>query len=127
MKYTICLYFPKNPETLLKFLSSVFEYQVWTARNGQLDVPEVLLWVDNDDHAVSSAFYEVRKLGRQGLNLNVFVEPRLASTEAVYEELKSRSCGDIVLCNTTNEDHFGKLMGGPTIFDESEIKLVTSK
>lgn len=119
MSMTVCLYFPKKPETLFKFLDSVMGYEAWTVQKGAPDKVELLLWVDNDDHGVSSEFYTLRKYARK-LNLQVFVNPALGSSDAVFEELRSKASGDEVLVNNGYEHHLGLLMGGSSVFDEEE-------
>jgi hypothetical protein len=121
MSTSVCLYFPRDPSTLFKFLDSVVDYEAWRARTGQsLDKVEILLWVDNDDHKTSMEFYSLRKYLRKGLNVQVFINPSLGTPDAVFRELESKASGDEVLSNTGYESHFGLLMGGPTIFDEEQ-------
>lgn len=121
MSTTVCLYFPKDPAALFKFLDSVVDYEAWRARTGQRpDKVEILLWVDNDDHKTSSEFYTLRRYIRKGLNIQVFINPSLGSSDAVFRELESKASGDEVLSNTGYENHFGLLMGGPTVFDEEQ-------
>lgn len=121
MSTTVCLYFPGNPTALFQFLESVLGYETWRERTGQApDKVEVLLWVDNDDHKTSSEFYTLRKMVRKGLNLQMFINPKLDSSQAVFDELQSKASGDEVLINNAYENHLGLLLGGPTVFDEEE-------
>lgn len=127
MEISVCLYFPKDPVALFKFLESVSGYEAWKARSGQKpDKIEILLWVDNDDHKTSSEFYTLRRYIRKGLNIQVFINPSLGSSDTVFRELESKASGDEVFSNTGYKNHFGLLMGGPTVFDEDQqIKVKT--
>jgi hypothetical protein len=121
MSITVCVYFPKDPATLFKFLDSVVGYEAWRAKTGQkFDPVEVLLWMDNDDHKSSSEFYTLRRYIRKGMNIQVFINPSLGSSDAVFRELESKASGDEVFSNTGYENHFGLLMGGSTVFDEEQ-------
>lgn len=119
MSITVCLYFPKDPAALFKVLDSIVDYEAWKAKMGQKSDPvEVLLWVDNDDHKSSSEFYTIRRYIRKGMNIQVFINPSLGSSDAVFRELESKASGDEVCSNA--ENHFGLLMGETTVFDEEQ-------
>lgn len=74
------LYFPGDPEGLFKFLDQ-----------SRPSNTKLLLWVDNDDHKVSSEFYTLRKYIRKGLHIQVFVNPSLGSESAVFDWLAAEA------------------------------------
>lgn len=88
---SICLYFPKEPQKLFNFLDSAKTHP-------EVSTFEFLLFVDNDDHKVSSEFYAVRSYARK-MNLQVLVNPSLESSDAVFEFLSSKGTGDGVVVN----------------------------
>jgi hypothetical protein len=127
MSITTCLYFPHNPEGLFKFLESVSSFETWSASKGKPEKVEVLLWVDNDDHKVSSEFYTLRKFIRKGLNIQVFVNPNLGSSDAVFADLLSKASGDQVLENKTYLVNLGDLLAGLAVFDNEEDVVTHEK
>lgn len=92
MTLSICIYFPKEPEKLFQFLGSA-------TKHPDSKTFELLLFVDNDDHKVSSEFYDLRKFIRKGLNVQVFVNPSLGSSDKVFEFLSEKSTGDGIVVN----------------------------
>lgn len=81
------LYFPQNPNDLFKFLESALTWE-----NGKK--AKYLLWVDNDDHKVSSEFYTLRRFIKKGLQIEVFINPRLTSEQEVFDFLYSKASKD---------------------------------
>jgi hypothetical protein len=127
MSISICLYFPKNPNGLFKFLESVASYEAWTAAKGSPEKPEVLLWVDNDDHKVSMEFYTLRKYIRKGMNVQVFVNPTVDSPDTVFAHLSSKASGDQVFENNSYLTHLRDLLAGLAVFEEEEDVRIREK
>lgn len=94
---SICLYFPKEPEKMFQFFESIGPYA--TSRGIDSKSIELLLFVDNNDHKVSSEFYALRKYIRKGLNVQVFINPSLESADAVFQFLSEKSTGDGIVVN----------------------------
>lgn len=94
---SLCLYFPGEPAKLFSFLDSVAPY---AAANGMDPKSiELLLFIDNDDHKVSTEFYALRRYIRKGLNVQVFINPSLENSDKVFEFLSEKSTGDGVIVN----------------------------
>lgn len=70
------LYFPGDPDGLFKFLEDRNKPGI-----------KFLLWVDNNDHKVSSQFYTLRKYIRKGFDITVFINPPLGSESEVFDWL----------------------------------------
>lgn len=81
------LYFPHNPEGLFKFLESALDWE-----DGKK--VKFLLWVDNNDHKVSSEFYTLRRFIRKGLQIDVFVNPHTNNKQEVWDFLYSKTTSD---------------------------------
>jgi hypothetical protein len=84
MLSSIGIYTRNDPQALFRYLSKL-------QTNTDTTQLEILLWVDNDDHKVSSEFYTLRKYIRKGLNIKVFINPPLASVEEVSDWLKTQA------------------------------------
>lgn len=78
------IYTRNDPQALFRYLSKL-------QTNTDPSQIEILLWVDNDDHKVSSEFYTLRKYIRKGLNIQVFINPPLAGIQEVSDWLKSKA------------------------------------
>ncbi|NJL41994.1 MAG: hypothetical protein HC899_39120 [Leptolyngbyaceae cyanobacterium SM1_4_3] len=61
------LYFPAAPKEMLVELEKRLNHPVGH---------RTVLFVENDDHAISHEFYSVRRLIRKGLDLVVLIHPR---------------------------------------------------
>jgi hypothetical protein len=77
---TLGFYFPKDPQGLIDALSDQPD-------DGSVEV--CLVFVDNDDHIVSSEFYTLRKLIRKKKNtkIEVHVSPQVGDVGAVAKFL----------------------------------------
>lgn len=83
MKHYACIYAPGKPEVVTKHCSLVMQ-------GGVLEYdPEILVWVDNDDHKTAAEFYTFRKLIRKGINLKLFINPPTDRRE-VFDFLMSQ-------------------------------------
>lgn len=72
------LYFPENPTFLFSYLDSEKE---------RLFESELILFVDNNDHKVSSEFYTLRKYIRKGFPLKVVIAPPPGGPDEVFAYL----------------------------------------
>lgn len=97
---TYLLYFPKNPENLFKFLESALTWE-----NGKK--AKYLLWVDNNDHKVSSEFYTLRKFIKKGLQIEVFINPPVTSEQEVFDFLYSKAAKDTMIVQ--NDEHLSSI------------------
>ncbi len=83
MKHYTCIYARGKPEVVTRHCSFV-------TQGGELEYnPEILVWVDNDDHTTASEFYTFRKLIRKGINLKLFINPPTDKKE-VFDFLVSQ-------------------------------------
>src|SRR5574337_61697 len=105
---SVCLYFPQEPQKLFQFLESVTPY----AASKGIDPKsiELLLFVDNDDHKVSTEFYTLRRYVRK-LNVQVFINPSMSSSDVVFEYLSEKTTGDGVVTNNGFYTDIGELLG----------------
>jgi hypothetical protein len=74
------LYFPQDPVGLFRFIDEHLK-----------EKPVFYLWVDNNDHKVSSEFYTLRKYIRKGVNIQVFINPPVNSEKDVFDWLFSKA------------------------------------
>lgn len=81
---SVCLYLPHNPKMLFELLDRTLKDPKGS---------ELLLWVDNDDHKTSSEFYTLRKYIRKGLNVRVFINPKITAEDEVFKFLESQTTG----------------------------------
>lgn len=70
------LYYKNNPEGLLEKIRSFPEKDT-----------EFHLFVDNNDHRISSKFYELRKLRKKGIKLEIYIYPPLKNENEVQDFL----------------------------------------
>jgi hypothetical protein len=76
MKHFTCIYAPGKPEVVVQHCSFV-------TKGGELEWdPEILVWVDNDDHKTAAEFYTFRKFIRKGVKLKLFINPPIGKEEA---------------------------------------------
>lgn len=81
---SIGIYTRSDPQALFRYLSKL-------QSNTDATQVEILLWVDNDDHKVSSEFYTLRKYIKKGLNVKVFINPPLPNTLEVSRWLEAKA------------------------------------
>lgn len=76
---TQALYFPGYSKGLFEYLSSITNPDI-----------QFHLFVDNDDHEVSSEFYQLRKVIRAGKKIGVHIHPKAGTPEDVFEFMKEK-------------------------------------
>lgn len=136
MSTSICIYFPGNPGALFEFLDNALrselrmqdaplkdgidlsKYHSIILDPSKIKNFEFLLWVDNDDHKVSKEFYNLRKYLRKGLNIQVFVNPAIGSSDLVFNDLASKATGDQVIQNNGYSTDLDAIVAGTAIFQE---------
>lgn len=99
MAKSILLYFPNNPAGLFEFLDAEKAAKKASSEEDR----ELLLWVDNNDHQTSSEFYRLRKYVRQGLPVNVHINPAKETPAAVYGELTQLATFPVEIANKEHE------------------------